>query len=166
VASIPITERGPQIFAGVGVVMLLLAAYIAGSDRLACARQATTVDCEVTRTRFLGRVVVERATASDIVEVYVRRSYSEGGTIEPPDSPYAGKTTTNDNLAVKTRAGRQMDLMGGEPSGQLARAISELIKHESDAPIGYNDSFGIIAGAIAVFGAIFLLFGAIAMRRA
>ncbi|HKV98362.1 MAG TPA: hypothetical protein VJN96_00995 [Vicinamibacterales bacterium] len=161
-----IAERGPQIFAGVGVLMLLLAAYIAGGDTLACARHGATVDCDVTRTRLFGHIVVERATASDIVEVYVRRSYSEGGTTEPPDSPYAGKTTTNDNLAVKTRAGRLLDLMGGEPSGQLARAISALIKHESEAPISYDYSFGIIAGAVAVFGAIFLLFGAIGMRRA
>ncbi|MFI5177097.1 MAG: hypothetical protein ACHQO8_00950 [Vicinamibacterales bacterium] len=164
--STPLTGRGPQIFMGVGLLMLLLAAYIAGGDALTCCRRGASVDCDVTRTRLFGRVTVERVTATDIAETYVRTSTTQGGTIEPPDSGLAGKTTTNDNLVVKTRAGRQIDLVGGEASGQLAWDIDKLLKDPAGGPVTFYDSFNVIAGAIAAFGVVFVAFGAIAMRRA
>ncbi|HUL74218.1 MAG TPA: hypothetical protein VLT86_14010 [Vicinamibacterales bacterium] len=161
-----ITERGPQIFAGAGVLLLLLAAYVAGGDALDCARHGANVDCEVTRTRFLGHMTAERVTASDVVDVRVRTSYAQNGPVESPDSPYAGRTTTNHMVAAKTRAGQEVDLVGGDRSGQVADDLVALLKNPGGAPVTFYDSFNVIAGAIAGFGLVFTAFGAMAMRRA
>jgi hypothetical protein len=164
--STPLTERGPQIFMGAGLLMMLMAAYIAGGDALTCARRGASVDCNVTRTRLFGHVTVERVTATDVAETYVRTSTTQGGTIEPPDSGLAGKTTTNDTLVVKTRAGQTVDLIGGGASGQLAWDIDALIKSPAGGPVTFYDSFNVIAGAMAAFGFVFVAFGALAMRAA
>jgi len=160
-----ITERGPQIFAIAGVLMLMLAAYLVGGDALTCERHGPSVDCEVARSRVFGRVVVERTTAKDIVDLRVRLTTSHSGEVLPPDAPFAGKTTTNDDLMVKTRAGQEVQLIGGDESGRIADDLKALLNKPAGAPVTFYDSFNIIAGAVGVFGLIFVAFGAIAMGR-
>jgi hypothetical protein len=146
-----ITERGPQIFAGAGLLLMLLGAYMAGADTLGCSRTSDGVDCHLQVTRMLGLATVERRDIPDVVAVEVRHS-TDGGD------------TANDTLYVIARGNLEVAALGGGASGQVAAQVNGLLKGQSTAPVLVTDSTWVVAGAGAGFGLVLLAFGAIAWR--
>lgn len=158
------TGRAPYIFLGVGLLMLLGAGYIAGGDQLECARHDATVDCEVVRARVFGSVTVERVTAADVVDSYVKASTTSRNSETPGGAPQT-ITDSNDDLVVKTRAGREVALLGGESSAAVASEIRNLLGNPAGGPVTFYDSYKIIAGALAAFGLVFVAFATFAIRK-
>ena len=148
--SIPdsITERGPHIVAGAGLLLMLLGAYMAGADTLSCSRTSDGVDCRLQVTRMLGLATVERRDIPDVVAVEVRRSTDGGGD------------TVNDTLYVIARGNLEVATLGGGASGQ----VDGLLKGQSTAPVLVADSTWIVGGACSGLGLVLFTFGAIAWR--
>jgi hypothetical protein len=111
-----ITERGPQIFAGAGLLLMLLAAYMAGADALTCARDSDGVDCHVRLSRMLGLATVERQDIPDVVDVEVRTSTDRRGDASSKGYHLA-PTTSNHTMYLITRGGEEFRALGGENSG-------------------------------------------------
>jgi hypothetical protein len=153
--SIPdsITERGPQIFAGAGLLLILLGAYMAGADTLSCSRTSDGVDCHLQVTRMLGLATVERRDIPDVVAVEVRRSTD-------------GSDTTNDTLYVIARGSPEVAALGGGAAGEFAGQVDGLLKGQSTTPVRVADGTWIVAGACAGFGLVLFGFGTIAWRSA
>jgi hypothetical protein len=147
-----ITERGPHIFAGAGLLLMLLGAYMAGADTLSCSRTSDGVDCHLQITRILGLATIERRDIPDVVAVEVRRSADSGGD------------TVNDTLYVIARGNLEVAALGGGSSGQFAGQVNGLLKGSSTAPVLVADSTWIVAGACAGLGLVLFAFGAIAWR--
>ena len=149
-----ITERGPQIFIGAGLLLILGGAYLAGADTLTCAREGNRVNCHLQTTRFLGRVTVERRDIPDVVLAEVRLTQQTGDT-----SP--GIST---DLYLHTRGNLVVRTLGGGEAGTYAEQVDGLLKRRSTAPVSIADSSWIVAGACSGFGLVFLAFGAAARR--
>ena len=147
-----ITERGPQIFAGTGLLLMLLGAYMAGADTLSCSRTSDGVDCQLRVTRMLGLATVERRDIPDVVGVEVRRSTD------------SGSDTVNDTLYVVARRNVEVAALGGEAAGKFAGQVDGLLKGQSTAPVRVADSTWTVAGACAGLGLVLFAFGAIAWR--
>jgi hypothetical protein len=152
--SIPdsITERGPQIFAGTGLLLMLLGAYMAGGDTLSCSRTSDGVDCQLRVTRMLSLATVERRDIPDVVAVEVRRS-TDGG-----------RDAVNDTLYVIARGNLEVAALGGGAAGQFAGQANGLLKGQSTTPVRLADSTWFVAGACAGLGLVLFAFGAIAWR--
>ena len=146
-----ITERGPQIFAGTGLLLMMLGAYMAGADTLSCSRTSDGVDCQLRVTRMLGVATVERRDIPDVVAVEVRRSDSGGDSV-------------NDTLYVIARGNLEVAALGGGAAGQFAGEVNGLLKGQSTAPVLVSDSTWVVAGACAGLGLVLFAFGAIAWR--
>jgi len=147
-----ISERGPQIFAGTGLLLMLLGAYMAGANTLSCSRTSDGVDCRLQVTRILGLATVERRDIPDVVAVEVRRSAD------------SGSDTVNDTLYVIARGNLEVAALGGGASGPFPSQVDELLKGRSTAPVQVADSTWIVAGACAGLGLVLFAFGAIAWR--
>jgi hypothetical protein len=152
--SIPdsITERGPQIFVGAGLLLMLLGAYMAGADTLSCWRTSDGVDCRLQVTRMLGLATVERRDIPDVVAVEVRRSTDGGGD------------TVNDTLYVIARGNLEVRTLGGGAAGTFAGQVDGLLERRSTAPVSIADSTWLVAGACCGLGLVLFAFGEIARR--
>jgi hypothetical protein len=146
------TERGPQIFAGTGLLLMLLGAYMAGADTLSCSRTSDGVDCQLQVTRMLGLATIERREIPDVVAVEVRRATD------------SGSDTANDTLYVIARGSLEVAALGGGAAGQFAGQVDGLLKGQSTVPVRVADSTWIVAGACAGLGLVLFAFGAIAWR--
>lgn len=169
-ASTPdrLLQLGPKIFAGAGVALLLLAAYMAGQDTMRCERRDGRVDCAVAQQRWFGRVVVERLHVADVVKVGVHTS-TTSTTWTTSSGNSETTTTANDVLVLRTRDGRDADTLGGERSGEFADAVLTLVDPKP-APAGADavttvnlvDSNWRVAAACGGLGLFIFAFGAIA----
>jgi hypothetical protein len=149
-----ITERGPQIFIGVGLLLILVGAYLAGADTLTCGREDDRVNYQLQTTRILGWVTVERRDIPDVVAAEVRVTQQTGDT-----SP--GVST---DLYLHTRGNLVIRTLGGGEAVTYAGQVDGLLNRRSTAPIAIAHSTWIVAGACAGFGLVFLAFGAAARR--
>jgi hypothetical protein len=156
-----ITQRGPQIFAVAGLLLMLLGGYMAGADSMTCARHGERVDCNWRVTRALGFATVEQQEMVDVISLEVRRSTSDRGDASSSDSSNP-QTTTNDTLYVTTRQGRKVRTLGGEACGRAADQVGELLRGRAAAPVAIVDSTWTVAGAAFGIGLVLSAFGAVA----
>jgi hypothetical protein len=151
--SFSLIEWGPRIFTASGLLLILLAIYMAGGDALRCARHGDSVDCHLQVSRVLGLVTVERRDILDVVDVAVRLS-----TQENEDD----QTTTSHSVSLMTRDGQEVATLGGEESDTYAEQVDGLLRRRSSAPVSVADSTWIVAGACFGLGFVLFAFGAIA----
>ncbi len=183
-ATRPIEWVAPRLFAGLGLLLVMLAGYMAGADSLACGRKGDRVDCRVARSRLLGYVTVEQLVVPDVVDAWVRTSTTSQQTYRSGRGSNAEHTSSNDTLILHTRDDRDVATLGGDQSASYADQVRALVKATSAASTsGTADPGRIVVSvkdeitnfeiqdsyvAIALFcgglGAVFLIFGLIAMR--
>jgi hypothetical protein len=180
----PLEWFAPRIFAGVGLLLVLLACYMAGADSLACRRNGDRVDCRVARSRLLGVVTVEQLVVPDVIDAWVRTSTTSQQTYRSGRGSNPDHTSSNDTLILHTRDNRDVATLGGDQSASYADQVVAIVKAASAEPAaadpGRNgvsvkeeltsfevqDSYLPIALFCAGLGAVFVIFGVVAMRVA
>ena len=179
----PLEWYAPRIFAGVGLLLVMLACYMAGADSLACRRNGDRVDCRVSRSRLLGSVTVEQFVVSDVIDAWVTTSTTSKQTYRSGRGSNAEQTSSNDTLILHTRDDRDVPTLGGDQSASYADQVRAIVKATDAAPAAANpghtevsvkdeitsfevqDSYIPIALVCAGLGAVFVIFGIVAMSR-
>ena len=118
----------PWVFAGVGVLLVMLACYMAGADSLACGRNGDRVDCRVSRSRLLGSVTVEQFVVSDVIDAWVTTSTTSKQTYRSGRGSNAEHTSSNDTLILHTRDDRDVATLGGDQSASYADQVVAIVK--------------------------------------
>jgi hypothetical protein len=180
----PLEWFAPRIFAGVGLLLVMLACYMAGADSLACRRNGDRVDCRVARSRLLGFVTVEQLVVPDVIDAWVRTSTTSQQTYRSGRGSNAQHTSSNDTLILHTRDDRDIATLGGDQSASYADQVVAIVKATGAAPAAADpgraavnvkdeltsfevqDSYIPIALFCAGLGAAFVIFGIVAMRSA
>jgi hypothetical protein len=117
-----------RIFAGVGLLLVILACYMAGADSLACRRNGDRVDCRVARSRLLGAVTVEQLVVPDVIDAWVRTSTTSQQTYRSGRGSNAQHTSSNDTLILHTRDNRDVATLGGDQSASYADQVVAIVK--------------------------------------
>jgi hypothetical protein len=176
----------PRVLAGVGLLLIALACYMAGADSLTCGRTGDRVDCRVVRSRWLGSVAVEQTVVSDVVDAWVRTSTTSEQTYRSGRGSNAQHTSSNDTLMLHTRDNRDVATLGGDQSAAYAEQLAPMLKPTVTAsaasatrPGGadvtvkdelssyaVSDSYIPIALLCAGLGAALAIFGIVAIRLA
>jgi hypothetical protein len=182
-ATRPLEWFAPRIFAGVGLLLLMLACYMAGADSLTCRRNGDRVDCHVSRSRLLGSITVEQFVVSDVTDAWVSTSTTSQQTYRSGRGSNAEQTSSNDTLILHTRDNRDVPTLGGDQSASYADQVVSIVKATAAAPAATDpgraqvtakdeltsfevqDSYVPIALVCAGLGAVFVIFGIVAMRR-
>jgi hypothetical protein len=176
----PIEWIAPRIFAGLGLLLVVLACYMTGADSLACRRNGDRVDCRVARSRLLGLITVEQLAVPDVVDAWVRTSTSSQQTYRSGRGSNADHTSSHDTLILHTRDSRDIATLGGDQSASYADQVIAIVKesaHRAADPgragvtvedelreFTIQDSYVPIAFFCGALGATFLIFGVVAMR--
>ncbi len=180
----PIEWIAPRIFAGLGLLLIMLACYMTGADSLGCRRNGDRVDCRVGRSRLLGFITVEELAVPDVVDAWVRTSTSSQQAYRSGRGSNADHTSSNDTLILHTRDNRDVATLGGDQSASHADQVRALVKATSAASTSgaanpsrmvvsvkdeitnfeIQDSYVPIALFCGGLGAVFLIFGLVAMR--
>ena len=170
----------PRVFAGVGVLLVMLACYMAGADSLACRRNGDRVDCRVARSRWLGFVTVEQLDVPDVIDAWVTTSTTSTQTYRSGRGSNASHTSSNDTLILHTRDDRDVATLGGDQSASYADQVVAVVKTTGVAAdpgragvsvkdeltsFEVQDSYLPIALLCGGLGAVFGVFGLVAMRR-
>jgi hypothetical protein len=163
VADRSLVDRAPAVFVAVGVLMLLLATYMAGGDQLTCGRAGGVLTCDVVRTRVFGVYTAEHVRAADIVSLAVRQS-SERAPTQLLSGSGRVRVTSNTSLIATTRGRQEVVLLGGEAVDAVVDDLTALMEGKRAEPVSYWDSYAIVAGFVAAMGLVFTLFGGVAMR--
>lgn len=150
-------QKAPLVFVCAGVAMLLGACYIAGADRVACARDAD-VHCDTSSLHWFGRRRVATAHVAHIVDTFVRTSTSRRDWTSPAGATH-NATTTNESLVAHTADGQDVVLIGGEAAGPVWDQVQDLIAGRSRAPVDVTDSYWPMAYVLGAFGLVLLAFG-------
>jgi hypothetical protein len=174
----PLERIAPRVFAAVGLLLVMLACYMGGSDSLACRRTGDRVDCRVARTRLLGFVTVEQLAVPDVTDAWVRTSTTSQQTYRSGRGSNAQHTSSNDTLMLHTHDNRDVATLGGEQSASYADQVVAIVKGTADpghtdvsvkdqlTSFEVQDSYLPIALMCGVLGAVFVIFGIVAMRSA
>ncbi len=169
----------PRVFAGVGLLLVVLACYMAGADSLACRRNGDRVDCRVARSRLLGSVTVEQVIVPDVIDAWVRTSTTSQQTYRSGRGSNATHTSSNDTLILHTRDNRDVATLGGDQSASYADQVVAIVKataavadpahaevsvKEELTSFEVQDTYLPIALFCGGLGAVFVIFGLVAMR--
>jgi hypothetical protein len=156
---------------------------MAGADSLACRRNGDRVDCRVARSRLLGSVTVEELVVPDVIDAWVRTSTTSQQTYRSGRGSNAEHTSSNDTLILHTRDNRDVATLGGDQSMSYADQVVAIVKATGAAPASADpgrpvvsvkdeltsfevqDSYVPIALFCAGLGAVFVIFGVVAMTR-
>ncbi|HKW03464.1 MAG TPA: hypothetical protein VJN96_26805 [Vicinamibacterales bacterium] len=169
-------ESAPRVFAGVGLLLVMLACYMAGADSLACRRNGDRVDCRVARSRLLGFVTVEQLVVTDVVDAWVRTSTTSQQTYRSGRGSNAQTTSSNDTLMLHTRDNRDVATLGGDQSSSYADQVVAIVKGATEpgrtdvnvkdelTSFEVQDSYVPIALVCGGLGAAFVVFGLVAMK--
>ncbi len=174
----------PRAFAGGGLLLVLLACYMAGADSLACRRDASRVDCRVARSRLLGLITVDQTLVPDVVDAWVRTSTTSQQTYRSGRGANSSHTSSNDTLMLHTRDNRDVAALGGDQSASYADQVIAIVKTTNTSPspdtanssgvqvsvkdeitsLDVQDSYLPIALFCGGLGLVLTMFGLVALR--
>ena len=154
-----IIDYAPHFCSAIGLLLILLAAYIAGGDELTCARKSSQVDCQLVNRRLLNRMVRSRQEMPDVIGLFVRTTSSPTG--DRPFDP-STKMTVNQTLVLRTRQGADVPtIAAGDSALQL-----EALMHSTDSKqITVLNSYWPVSATCFGLGAVLALFGGIAIVK-
>ena len=142
--------------------MVALAIYVAGNDELQCSVEDRRTSCVLEHHRFLGLVSRGSRHFSGVIDALVQTSTTDHTTITPSGNKFI-TTSANNSLLLKLKSGKEVVTLGGEKSFEYGSEIEALIK-TGHGQIVLSNSNWRMAGVLGGLGAVFALFGAIAIR--
>ena len=154
-----IFDYAPHLFALIGLLLILLAAYMAGGDELTCARLSSQVNCQLVNRRLLNRMVRWRQEIPDVIGLFVRTTSSPAGD-QPFDTMV--KMTVNQTLVLRTRQGADVPTIA---AGDSARQLDALMHSTDSKEVTVLNSYWPVAAACFGLGAAFALFGGMAIVK-